>query len=169
MIERNEEQRRAEKLFEKCRAILKKENIPISDYIRSIQINRRAKSRFGKCTEIKGVYEIEISSELLHLEDHKIETVILHELIHTCRGCMNHGSRWKQYAARINTVYGYEITVRTSFAKLGLDTPESREQVKYMVMCSKCGAQYPRRRKCSLVENVDRYRCGKCGGTLEIH
>ena len=163
------EKERAGKLLKKCTGILKKEGIPVSENIGELVINSRAKARFGKCTNIKGMYQIEVSSELFQLEDKPIETVILHELLHTCRGCMNHGKRWKQYAAVLNETYGYEITAKTSYEHLGLKTPESRESVKYMVVCCRCGAQFPRKRMCSLVENVDRYRCGKCGGNLEIH
>lgn len=163
------EENRADILLKKCREILKKEGIPASDNIADIVINRKAKSRFGKCTNKNGIFQIEISSELLQLDDRKIETVILHELIHTCRGCMNHGKRWKAYAEVLNKKYGYEITIRTSYEHLGLKPPESKETVKYMVVCRSCGAQFPRKRMCRLVENVDRYRCGKCGGNLEIH
>ena len=52
--------------------------------------------------------------------------------------------------------------------KLGLENPGSRESIKYRIVCTKCGQEYPRRRKCSLTEHPERYSCGKCGGKLEI-
>ena len=152
----------------KCRNILKEEGIPVSNNITGPVINSRAKSRFGRCTKVRGGYEIEISSRLLSCNDKIIETVILHELLHTCPKCMNHGSLWKLYAAIINEKYGYQITCRTNYETLGLQAPGSRETIKYMIVCTECGQKYPRKRKCRLVENVDRYRCGKCGGKLEI-
>lgn len=164
----SEEKKRVERLLEKCRRILEVEKIPVSDRIDGICINYRVRSRFGKCTKTADSYIIELSGKLMEAEDKEIETVILHELLHTCPRCLNHGSRWKAYAERVNQKYGYQITTRTSYEALGLVAPESREKVKYLVVCSKCGMEYPRRRKCSLVENVDRYTCGKCGGKLEI-
>ena len=165
---RKQQTEKAAMLLEKCCRILKAEKIPVSDRISEIKINTRAKARFGKCTQLKKGYEIEISSRLFALEDKMIENVILHELLHTCPGCMNHGKRWKAYAAYINRKYDYTITVKTSYETLGLDEPEKNIQVKYMIRCTRCGASYPRQRMCRLVENVDRYVCGKCGGKLEI-
>lgn len=161
--------KRAEALLLKCRRILKKENIPAADRITKLIINGRTRRRFGKCTREKNGYAIELSQHLLSADDTAVETVILHELLHTCPGCMNHGSKWKSYAERLNQKYGYHIKSVSTYDAFGLEDPGSRETVKYMVVCTECGAEYPRKRKCSLVENVDRYRCGKCGGKLEIY
>ena len=161
--------KRAEQLLEKCRMILRAEKIPTSKYIRGITINYRVSSRFGRCTKYRNGYRIELSGRLMEADDREVETVLLHELLHTCPGCLNHGSLWKKYAAVLNRKYGYAITTRTSYEKLGLESPESRETVKYLVKCTQCGTEFPRRRMCPLVKNVERYRCGKCGGKLEIH
>ena len=164
-----EQLKRAEMLLEKCREILRMERIPASENIKKLTINGRVRSRFGKCTKTAGGYDIELSGRLMGADDTAIETVILHELLHTCPRCLNHGKQWKTYAAKLNGKYGYRITATSSYKSMGLKDPGSREQVKYLVKCTKCGQEYPRKRKCNLVENVDRYRCGKCGGKLEIH
>ncbi len=161
--------RRSKRLLEKCRCILREEKIPASEYIQRLTINGRVRSRFGKCTKKGSGYEIELSGHLMEADDTAIETVILHELLHTCPRCLNHGKLWKAYAEKLNHKYGYRITATSSYHSMGLEDPGSRETVKYMIKCTKCGTEYPRKRKCSLVENVDRYRCGKCGGKLEIH
>ena len=163
------ELRRAEILLEKCRTLLRNEKIPAAEKINRLIINDRVRSRFGKCTKDKDGYTIELSRRLLDGDDKAVETVILHELLHTCPRCLNHGKRWKVYAERLNGKYGYKITSTTSYKALGLEDPGSRESVKYIVICTKCGMQIPRKRRCRLVENVDRYYCGKCGGKLEIH
>lgn len=165
MRERNE---KSDALFEKCRNILKKEKIPISKNITGPYINRRAKSWLGRCKKVGKEYEIEITAALLETEEKVIETTILHELLHTCPRCMNHGQMWKAYAGKINSTYGYEISTKTSFEKIGIKAPGKREEVKYMVVCTNCGQKYPRKRKCKLTEQTDAYRCGKCGGKLEI-
>lgn len=164
----NKETERISVLLETCRNILRTEGIPAAEKITGIKINRRARSRFGRCTKTRSGYEIEVSEQLLKCDEKEIETVLLHELLHTCPKCMNHGQLWKRYAEILNRKYGYNITVRTSYEKLGLENPGSRESIKYRIVCTKCGQEYPRRRKCSLTENPERYSCGKCGGKLEI-
>ena len=45
---------------------------------------------------------------------------------------------------------------------------EAEYMKNYRIVCRECGMEIIRRRRCKLVENTDRYRCGKCGGKLEI-
>ena len=168
MKEQIQQEKRAAVLLQKCRNILREEGIPASDRITKLTVNYRVRSRFGRCVRTGQEYEIELSGRLLEAEDRVIETVILHELLHTCPRCLNHGTLWKAYAEKLNRKYGYHIRPTTTYESLGLKDPGSREAVKYLVVCRNCGARYPRKRRCSLVENVDRYRCGKCGGKLEI-
>ena len=168
MKEQKQQEKRAAVLLQKCRNMLREEGIPASERITKLTLNYRVRSRFGKCTKMAAGYEIELSGRLMDAEDSVIETVILHELLHTCPRCLNHGKLWKAYAEKLNRKYGYCIRSATTYESLGLENPGSREQVKYLIICRNCGAQYPRKRRCSLVENVDRYRCGKCGGKLEI-
>ncbi len=147
---------------------MREEGIPVSEKINGPVINRRARSRFGRCTKTKFGYVIEVSSRILVCEEKEIETIMLHELLHTCPNCMNHGSLWKKYAEQVNRKYGYQITPRTSYEKLGIENPGSREPVKYTIVCVQCGQEIKRRRRCPLVDHIDRYKCGKCGGKLEI-
>ena len=161
--------KRTEELLQKCRRILREEHIPVTEHPIDLTINSRVRSRFGKCTKTGNRYSIELSGYLMETEDRTVETVLLHELLHTCPGCLNHGKRWKAHAEKVNQKYGYNITATTSYEKMGMADPGSRETVKYLVKCSSCGLEIPRKRKCRLVENVDRYRCGKCGGKLKIH
>lgn len=161
--------KRAAVLLERCRKIMREEKIPVSEKINKLTVNGRVRSRFGKCTKTAMGYDIELSGYLMDADDTAIETVILHELLHTCPKCLNHGKLWKAYAEKLNRKYGYQIAATSSYSSIGLKDPGSRETVKYMITCTRCGAEFPRKRKCSLVENVDRYRCGKCGGKLEIH
>ena len=160
--------KRVKELLEKSRQLLREEKIPASEKIKALKINHRIRSRFGRCIKTAGGYEIELSGRMMAASDRDIETVLLHELLHTCPGCMNHGKRWAEYAAWINRKYGYKISTTTTYESLGLENPGSRESVRYMVRCKSCGAEYPRKRMCSLIRDVDRYRCGKCGGKLEI-
>lgn len=184
-------QKRAERLLETCREILRIEGIPASENIAGIKINDRIRSRFGSCrkernaagpekkagagtrpgkgTADSAVFHIEISGRMmLCREDKDIETVLLHELLHTCPRCMNHGAKWKGYAEKLNKKYGYNIRAAARYEDFGLEEPGSRESVKYHIVCTGCGLEMRRKRRCPLVENIGRYRCGKCGGKLEI-
>lgn len=80
------------------------------------EINVRARKRYGQCKLIRsGCYSIDISEAIFDADDNVIEEVILHELIHSCKGCMNHGVLWKQYVHMINEKYGYNITTTGSY------------------------------------------------------
>ncbi len=163
--------KRAMDIFETCQRLLLEESIPISKNLAPLQINHRAKSRFGCCKKHPGtgeVFQIEISKVMESAADREIEEVLLHELLHTCPGCMNHGERWKGYANYLNEKYGYRIKTSSSYSEFGLEKPESREQIHYRIVCKSCGMEIERKRRSKLVKNVKRYRCGKCGGKLEI-
>ena len=45
-----------------------------------------------------------------------LKNTIIHELLHTCVGCMNHKAKWKFYADKVNRAYGYDDIKRTSTA-----------------------------------------------------
>lgn len=88
-----------------------------------------------------------------------METII-HEILHTCDGCMNHGKLWKRYAEIIRIKTGYNVTRTSSFEKFGLERP----QTKYVFVCEDCGQIIRRDRMSKFVKNYHHYRCGECGG-----
>lgn len=138
--------------------------IPVSRSIApQVRLNGRATGRFGCCIRRNGTYTIELSQRLLEAEERSVMQTLAHEVLHTCWGCANHGSRWKGYAARMNGAYGYQITRTDSCEKLGI--PDTAK-VRYVLVCSQCGAQFRRSRRSALVEHPERYRC-RCGGRLE--
>ena len=139
--------------------------IPVSaDICPAVVLNSRATGRFGCCTRKNGGYTIELSSRMLGAEERAVMQTLAHEVLHTCYGCTNHGKRWKGYAARMNAAYGYEIARTDSCEKLGV--PDTKK-VRYLLVCTKCGAQIRRSRRSPLVDHPERYRC-RCGGTLEV-
>lgn len=140
-------------------------------YSRSISfvINTRAKTRLGLCKKIGNSYVIEISELLLDERvDEKLglKNTILHELLHTCRGCMNHSDRWTELASRVNAAYGYNIK-RASKAGDGTIPRELQPKAKFIIKCKGCGAEIQRLKLSPLVKNPSKYRCAKCGGQLE--
>lgn len=94
--------------------------IPYGDIV-LWEINTRAKKRFGQCRAMrKGCFSINIAAMLFQAEDRYVEEVILHELLHSCEGCMSHGKRWKAYAEEINLAYGTKISRTSTREQYGL-------------------------------------------------
>ena len=140
--------------------------IPVSQEIDShVRINRRARTRFGCCIRKDGRYTIELSAQLAEQGSaDAILQVLVHEVLHTCYGCSNHGARWKGYAQRMNEAYGYHIRRTDNYGELGI---EDDRPVRYYVVCMKCGRRIPRMKRSPLVDHPEHYRC-TCGGFLRV-
>ena len=138
--------------------------IPVSGRIDPhVKINRRAVTRFGCCTRRKdGGFTIELTHRLLEGTDRACLQTLAHEVLHTCPGCRNHGSLWRNYAGRMNAAYGYAISRTGTCGELGV--PDLRP-VRHLVVCTRCGQEFPRTKASPLVLHPERYRC-KCGGAL---
>ena len=177
-----EEREYIEKLFQQVKREAQQAGILFSSHISGIMINRRARKRFGCCKAVKSFggytsYQIEVSEKILICDEKKIKQTIAHELIHTCKGCMNHGEQWKYYAMIMNRRYGYEIKRTATDEEMGVNTSSSseecmqnqenyKENYKYRIICTQCGYVFYRKRMSEVVKHPENYRCGKCGGTL---
>lgn len=151
---------------------LKKIGVPISDNIEKVVINNRAKKRLGCCKRRKNTlgktfYTIEISKYALNCEEKNLRNIIAHELIHTCRGCFNHGKKWKKLAGAAELKANYHITRTVDYKDLGLEVPASANQEVHIIVCEGCGLKFERKRMCKLIKNIGNYRCGKCGSSLK--
>lgn len=148
------------RVVEQARAL----GIPVSGQIDPhVAVNRRAVSRFGCCIREGERYRIELSQRLQGAQERACMQTLAHEVLHTCPGCRNHGAVWKRYAAQMNAAYGYAISRTSTCRELGVAEPE--ETARYLVKCTRCGAEFARRRRSPLVQRPERYRC-RCGGTL---
>ena len=149
------------------------ENIGIkTGCVREVKINAHMHDRWGTCrrvlTDTGECFEIELSENLLddELSDVPAETTMLHELLHTCGDCMNHGYKWKKLAEKVNKYYGCDIKRKGSYESFGIKDPRE-SQWKYMVVCSECGAVIHRIKKSNVIKYPYLYMCAKCGGTLK--
>lgn len=156
---------RIKEIYEETFLELKNIGIPVSENVEELRINKRPQKRLGRCLrEVKKgkeIFVIEISEKTLSLSLKDIKEVMAHELIHTCKQCMNHGEKWKTYAKQVNRAYGYNISRLKKFDETG------DEEYKYAVECMRCGAVIKRKRMCPLIKEPRNYRCGKCGGKLK--
>ena len=153
-------------LLVKVKREAKKIGIPISDNIDSrIAVNTRAKTRYGRCTKKGNSFVIELSSILIDAPEISCRQTIAHELIHTCPGCMDHGDGFRYYASKMNNAYGYNISRTNSAEEMGVQKTEIQKTAKYILKCSKCGAEIARSRYSNAIAMPSHYRC-RCGGSL---
>lgn len=131
-------------------------------------INHRARSRWGLCTRHPdGTFEIEIAYRLLaddNISDKSCKDTIIHEILHSCRGCQKHTGTWKKYAEHMNALYGYNIKRITSAEEKGVEKYEIRpREIKYIYKCRKCGQIITKKQKCKFTRYYKHYGCGICG------
>lgn len=131
-------------------------------------INKRAKSRWGLCKKVSPFsFEIQIAECLLtdeRISEISCKETIIHEILHTCPGCMNHTGKWKLYASKINETYGYHIARTKSAKDMGVEDREiKRQPVKYVFECKQCGQRIERRKECKFTKYYKSYGCGICG------
>ena len=156
-----------ERLKEECLREVADLGIPVG-IIGSWTINTRAKSRWGQCKkEIDGTYSIQIAESLLkdeRISEKACKETIIHEILHTCKGCMKHQGKWKAYATMMNGRYGYKIKRVTSGNEKGVEnyTPKSTD-IKYVFTCGGCGATIYRKRDSRFTRQYRYYSCTKCG------
>lgn len=109
--------------------------IPVpADICEQVDINPRPKKRYGCCRLKNGVYHIEISEFILACDPEKISGVIAHEVLHTCKGCYNHGNMWKRYAVMMNSAYGYNIKRTSSNEEMGIQDADVKGKTYSGVM-----------------------------------
>lgn len=143
--------------------------IPYAD-IEDFTVNTRSR-RWGQCRRENGCYFISVSATLLderNDEDGLLNTLI-HELLHTCPGCWNHGAAWQQQAQRVENAYGLHITRLSSAEEKGVTfdaRPTRSHEKRYAIRCEHCGKIYRREKRSKVITNYSRYRCGVCGGHL---
>ena len=129
----------------------------------SIKENSRYTRKWGYCSFKNNEYSIQISSRLLKddVSDEAAKNTIMHEILHTVKGCLNHGPQWKAQAAIINNKYNfYNIKRTTSNEEKCIK--ETNDDYKYVFKCKNCNSIVRRQRDSRFVKYYKSYRCGKC-------
>lgn len=127
-----------ENAVQKSLAICEDLQIPFSDKISSIRVNNRIRAKWGYCRRIRNPqgedsFEISISGRLLQndVKPKKQMSVILHEILHTCPGCFNHGKEWNAYRKQIKKEKHIKIYVTAS-------SKDMKVEPHYYIKCRKC-------------------------------
>lgn len=132
----------------------------------SIKSNSRLRRKLGQCLKKPaGIFEIEIARFLENSSEAIIREVVMHELLHSCRGCFNHGKKWKMHAELINEEYGYNIS---RLYKDDKDEPLPERKYKYVIKCTSCGNKGYRLKRSKVIGNPQNYKCSKCGGKIVV-
>lgn len=152
-----------------CKAILEGLGIKYGN-VKSFTISTRAKSRLGACKKT-GLNSFEISISKFILEDNVdtqvLKNTIMHELLHTVKGCFTHKGKWKLLSQIINETYPeYNIKRTINLKEVGVEINGKEPTFRYVLKCEKCGCEIKRQKLSKAVINYKNYRCGKCGGKL---
>ena len=135
----------------------------------AFETNTRAKKRWGQCRAVPGGYIININTVLLdeRNDENGLINTIIHELLHSCEGCMNHGEKWKCLAEIVHREYGLNIKRTASAEEKGVQEETCPTNYKYQFRCQGCGKIVGRNRASRFTKNYKFYCCGKCGGSFE--
>ena len=145
--------------------------------VKSFEINTRAHSRWGQCRVIPGGFSININSDLLdeRNDESGLKNTIIHELLHTCDGCLNHGAKWVAYANKVHKLLGYNIKRQSTADEKGVYFQSGKgtgnRGYKYLLVCPFCGANCGKYKNlCDTVKTAKRggYLCGRCKATLIV-
>lgn len=121
-----------EEYCECCLALLDSLEIPYK--LAQVSYNGRISKKWGYCKKIDNEhFQIAIATCLGEDDtpDKALMSVLLHEYLHTCPGCFNHGKKWKEYAKIVKKAANIKIKTSQSAEKLGIES-------KYYVKCRKC-------------------------------
>lgn len=163
------------KLFIECKNELDKIGIKYGN-ISDISINTRSKKRWGQCIIVSNskewknkVFLINISDRLLqdNISDNACKETILHEILHTCKNCFNHGKEWKELCNIVNYNYPYYKIKRTSTAEEKGIIVNKEIEYKYALKCKKCGRIIYRHRMSDFVKFPHLYKHSIDGGNFE--
>ena len=92
----------------------------------------------------------------------RFQSTIIHELIHTIPGCMNHGRKFHYICNLVNRRYPeYQLQTSTDPKSFGIEE-EALEirKPKYKIICLNCGKEYIYYKKPRY--HISDYSCSKC-------
>ena len=168
-----------QKVYENCLTMMDEIGIDYGNIV-EVSVNKRAKNRWGQCRH-KRVGSLNGKPKLIHminiseiLLDERVpidglQNTIIHEILHSCPGCYDHGSEWKKRAAKVKRELGYNIKTCGSAIDKGVSNEVISDYIKpkYIVVCEKCGREVKRTRMCSIIKEPELWSCGKCGGNFK--
>ena len=136
-----------------------------------VKVNTRARTRWGMCSynRYTGNYIIELSSRILQddVPYNAAMSTAVHEVLHTCKGSVNHGLQWRLYASRVMHDHPeLKISRETSAEEFGLQDEQQKFHKKYAIQCESCGNTHYSSRLSKAIKHPEYYRCHYCQGKM---
>ena len=157
-----------EKITEECKRKLRAINIPFDEEM-TVVAQHVSNKTWGICNKTKKIIKVEPLLLDERIANFAIENVLMHELLHSCEGCMCHTGIWKVYARKVNSAYRYNIKTKNSYIQYM--TKELQHEYiyrsKYVFQCLGCGTFTTKDRMCDLVRHPEEWRCCWCKGGLK--
>ena len=136
------------------------------------RFDNRALRRLGRCTRMTTYkYLISVNEKYLRMANpESIHNTIMHVVIHSLPGCMNHGKEWQNAARRVNASYNFTPITRVH------DLAEDKHYENYVksnyhysIECEKCHPKwsYMKKTKTYSACKEGRARCS-CGSRIFI-
>ena len=150
----------------KCMKMLDEINIPYKNP-NKWRVSKRMTRAFGQYSISK--HEIAITDRLLddRLPVKMLENTIIHELIHTCDGCYNHGNKFQAYAKKVNRELGYNISTYVSKEEsIVMDAIYKPKERRYEVICPTCEHVFSYKVRGKVYQHPELYICKACGTRL---
>ena len=167
-------ERKLADVYKECVGELDAIGVPYGT-VTEVTVNYRAKSRWGQCVRdnARGTFTINIRCDLLmeYASEKGLKETILHELIHTCPHCMNHGPEWVKWVELVNDCYAYAIKRANTaedkgmaaeyYEAIKIEREQKRMNAKYRFHCRDCGQVIVRTRRSQFTEWYMLYTCGR--------
>ena len=96
----------------------------------------------------------ELLLDIVEKNPEVIQSVLMHELIHTFEGCHNHRHLFQMYALRMSKEFHMQIQTHASKNDSEFFTKELAKKAPYIVVCMSCGKQITFARKSKLVTEL---------------
>lgn len=130
------------------------------------KLNKRSVEVYGSCKKLNDRnYIIQINYNFLKVgKPENVHNTIMHEMCHVVDGCMNHGKKWKDVAAKVNKHYNYTKIERIGDDENYKEAYLRADKKKYTVKCTTCGKEWGYGRACKVVKLVkaDNAVCPYC-------
>ena len=154
-----------------CKKLIESLGYPMGVRFYDVEISNKMTKALGSASYCgEGDYQIKISRLLLdNCDPDEVHNTIMHEVIHTVDGCMNHGWLWQRIAYDVNRHYQFSklqrLSGNTEFGEAAKQAKRERASTIYKVTCDGCHKSWEFYRHTSKVKAIERNRatCRLCG------
>ena len=158
-------------LYERCLAIVKEccgEDVVDGHIYTPISVSTRYVRKWGSCNSSADHkrHRITVKATILSetVPEYAAMSVVIHEILHACKGTYGHDRTWKEYGQKVMRRYP-EIRISVCLPPDFFDKEVGFNR-QYEIQCEGCGMIHRSSRLSKSITHPEHYRCGKCGGRL---